>query len=130
MVMYEGPGSRKERRLSFTHIGDLFASHGPPECACHRMRVVSTAKKTAQKRRQPLRTLPLPAIEPISGESLTSWIGALAQQQELEMKVLLRELHLDRLGGLSGAEMRISSPVVRRMEEMTGIDAGHLHAMT
>ncbi|WP_406838054.1 TniQ family protein [Streptomyces sp. AHU1] len=91
---------------------------------------MSTAKRTAQKHRQPRRTLTLPAIEPIPGESLTSWIGALAQQQELEMKALLRELHLDRLGGLSGAEMRISGPVVQRMEELTGIDAGRLHAMT
>ncbi|MCX5006692.1 hypothetical protein OHB05_29325 [Streptomyces sp. NBC_00638] len=46
---------------------------------------MSTAKKTAQKRRQPPRKLTMPAIEPISGESLTSWIRALARQQELEM---------------------------------------------
>lgn len=46
------------------------------------------------------------------------------------MKPLLRELHLDRVGGLSGAELRLSDPVVRRMEKLTGIDAERLRAMT
>ncbi|MBA4861136.1 TniQ family protein [Streptomyces sp. PSKA54] len=87
-------------------------------------------KKTAQKQRQPRRTPAEPVVQPIPGESLTSWIGALAQQQDLDIKPLLRELHLDRLGGLSGAEMRLSDPVVRRMEKLTGVDAERLHAMT
>lgn len=91
---------------------------------------MSTAKKTAQRRRQPRRTLTEPVVQPIPGESLTSWVGALAQQQDFEMKLLLRELHLDRLGGLSAAEMRLSDPVVRRMEKLTGLDAERLHAMT
>ncbi|GAA1431213.1 hypothetical protein GCM10009601_49860 [Streptomyces thermospinosisporus] len=87
---------------------------------------MSTARKTAQKRR----TLIEPVIQPIPGESLTSWIGALAEQQGFEMKPLLRELHLDRLGGIAGSEMRLSDPVVRRMEKLTGVGAERLHAMT
>jgi len=87
---------------------------------------VSTARKTAKKRR----TLIEPVIQPIPGESLTSWIGALAEQQGFEMKPLLRELHLDRLGGIAGSEMRLSDPVVRRMEKLTGVGAERLHAMT
>ncbi|WTN41930.1 TniQ family protein [Streptomyces sp. NBC_00631] len=91
---------------------------------------MSTVKKTAQKRRPPRRTLTGPVVQPVPGESLTSWIGTLAHQQDFEMKPLLRELHLDRVGGLSGAEMRLSDPVVRRMEKLTGIDAERLHATT
>lgn len=69
-------------------------------------------------------------MQPLPGESLTSWIGALAHQQDFEMKPLLREVHLDRVAGLSGAELRLSDPVVRRMEKLTGIDAERLHATT
>lgn len=85
---------------------------------------MSTAKKTAQKRRPPRRTLTEPVVQPIPGESLTSWIGALAHQQDFEMKPLLRELHLDRVGGRSGAELRLSDPVVRRMEKSLRRTAG------
>ncbi|MDH6431535.1 hypothetical protein M2158_010009 [Streptomyces sp. SAI-144] len=87
---------------------------------------MSTVKKTAQKRRPPRRTLTGPVVQPIPGESLTSWVGELAHQQDFEMRPLLRELHLDRLGGLAGAETRLSDPVVRRMEKLTGIDAERL----
>ncbi|MFG3304676.1 TniQ family protein [Streptomyces wuyuanensis] len=87
-------------------------------------------KKTTQKRRQQRRTLTDPVVQPIPGESLTSWIGALAAQQDFEMQPLLRELHLDRMGGLSGAEMRPPDPMARRLEKLTGIDTERLHAMT
>jgi len=91
---------------------------------------VSSVKKTVQKRRPPRPTLTGPVVQPIPGESLTSWVGELAREQDFEMKPLLRELHLDRLGGLTAAETRLSDPVVRRMEKLTGIDAERLHAMT
>ncbi|MGW6893533.1 TniQ family protein [Streptomyces chartreusis] len=91
---------------------------------------MSTVKKTAQGRRQPRRTLTAPVVEPIPGESLTSWIGAVAEQQDVKMRPLLRELHLDRLGGVSAAEMRLPDPAARRMEKLTGVDTERLHAMT
>ncbi|MFF7041969.1 TniQ family protein [Streptomyces massasporeus] len=91
---------------------------------------MSTVKKTVQKRRPPRRTLTPRVVQPIPGESLTSWVGELAREQDFEMKPLLRELHLDRLGGLTAAETRLSDPVVRQMEKLTGIDAERLHAMT
>ena len=91
---------------------------------------MSTAKKTVQRRRPPRRTLTEPVIQLIPGESLTSWVGELAHQQDFEMKSLLRELHLDRLGGLSASEIWLSDPVVQRMEKLTGIEAERLHALT
>ncbi|WP_329318941.1 MULTISPECIES: hypothetical protein [unclassified Streptomyces] len=48
----------------------------------------------------------------------------------MEVKTLLGEFHLNKLGGLSMVQTRLSDPVTRWIHRMTGIDEPALHSMT
>lgn len=73
---------------------------------------------------------PKPVFPPMEGESLAGWINAVAEDRGTELKALLREFHVRRLGTLSMAEIRLSEPVARRIAKLTGVDLPDLHAMT
>ncbi|MFF3512341.1 hypothetical protein [Streptomyces sp. NPDC002573] len=51
-----------------------------------------------------------PEVVPSEGESLARWINAVAEHRGTELKTLLPELHLRKLGTLSMAEIRLSQP--------------------
>ncbi|MER5911891.1 TniQ family protein [Streptomyces sp. NPDC001982] len=69
-------------------------------------------------------------MAPLEGESLAGWINAVAELRGTELKTLLREFHVRKLGTLSMAEIRLSEPVARRIAKLTGVDVPDLHAMT
>lgn len=73
-------------------------------------------------------TSPVPA--PLEGESLANWIRTVAELRGTELKPLLREFHVRKLGTLSMAEIRLSEPVARRIARLTGVSVPALHAMT
>lgn len=69
-------------------------------------------------------------LQPLDGESLASWVSAMAKHRAVEPAALARELHLHRDGALSMAQMRLSEQVVRRLHRKTGVDEAALHQMT
>ncbi|MFJ9865400.1 TniQ family protein [Streptomyces sp. NPDC101165] len=91
---------------------------------------MGAVRGATKRRRQPESDESGAVLAPLEGDSLAGWINAVAEQQGKELKTLLREFHVRKLGTLSMAEIRLSEPVARRIAKLTGVDESTLHAMT
>lgn len=70
------------------------------------------------------------ATQPIDGESLASWIAAVARRAGMEITALLRDLRLTTDGSLVLAQTRLPAATARRLSNRTGLDEAVLNGMT
>ncbi|WP_079099850.1 TniQ family protein [Streptomyces sp. WMMB 322] len=70
------------------------------------------------------------ALQPLEGESLASWIQAVARNRGVETSALFRDLRLYSDDALSRAQTRLTAKTARRLSNETETSEEVLHGMT
>lgn len=70
------------------------------------------------------------ALQPLEGESLASWLRAVARNRDVEISAFLRDLRLSADGALPRAQTRLATKTVRRLSNETETSEEGLHGMT